>query len=284
VGQWLFGIKRQREMISQKATKRTKWKKAFVNFVPFCSRIRPQVVQPQPFLTSAPLFIILHAVWVDMRRSNIILASGLTVVAAAVIGVDFLWPDQGLPQSQTLPDGSVAFWTVGRTVWRTLPRSQTLPDGSVLKVIAVSFGTNHSYQEVGPKGWQLAIGKRLPYGMAARLGWRFDTKRLGWVSNPYAPFRSVIFTTREGPGSSAIDKIAVVVVDEKSNNQSRNHGGFNVTRMDQTSTHYHQLKIWPISGYPRAIKTPVVQFFWEKGDGTADVPIMQFHIAQPRTP
>jgi len=214
-----------------------------------------------------------------MRRSNIILAIGLAVVVA-VIGIEFLWPDAGLPQSQTLPDGSVTFWTAGRTVWGTLPQSQTLPDGSVLKVVAVSFGTNHSYQEVGPKGWQLAIGQRLPYGMAARLGWRFDTKGLGW-GNTYTGNGPVILTTREGPGKSATNKIAAFTFHD--NGDAWNWGP-DVPRVDQKTTHYHQLQMWPILYYPGRSKTLVVQFIWEKGDGTADVPIMQFHIAQPRTP
>jgi ribosomal protein S27AE len=66
-----------------------------------------------------------------------------------------------------------------------LPRSQRLADGSVLTVESISIGTNHYYHEASPRDWQLAVGKRLPYTLAAGLGWCFDTSGEAIsVSNP----------------------------------------------------------------------------------------------------
>jgi hypothetical protein len=192
-----------------------------------------------------------------MRRSNIILASGLTVVAAAVICIEFLWPDEGLPQSQTLPDGSV------------------------LKVEAVAFGTKLVYHEVPPKAWQLAIGQRLPYALAARVGWRFNTRDWSQIGMQDGMTGLGLFTAREGLGQPTTDAIRVIVLDEHSNSLRLYDRGRSRLNLDNAGLHYHELQSWLFLAYPRRSKTFVVRFLREDGTGKADELVMQFHIANP---
>lgn len=163
-----------------------------------------------------------------------------------------------------------------------LPRSQRLADGSVLTVESISIGTNHYYHEASPRDWQLAVGKRLPYTLAAGLGWCFDTSGEAIsVSNPRMT-SLVIFAKLEGSGTGASDTIRAVVLDEDGNSLGWNDGGGHVGTHDSKGTHYHQLRFWDIPAFPRRSKTLVVRFFQKQGDGNVDLPIMQFHIANPQ--
>jgi|HubBroStandDraft_1064217.scaffolds.fasta_scaffold139948_3 hypothetical protein len=135
-----------------------------------------------------------------MRRSKIVLGVALAVVAAAICVVCF-WPDEGLS------------------------RPQGLRDGSVLTVKAVSFGTDHSYRETRPKPWQLAIGKRLLYALAARLGWHFTTGGSVGTGNWKGTTSMAIFTVREGPGDFPSDSLGAVVLDDQGNSLGWFGGG-----------------------------------------------------------
>ncbi len=193
-----------------------------------------------------------------MRRYVIVLTVVLAAVAA-LVGVERLWPGEGLPSPQALGDGSV------------------------LKVEAISFGTNHYYHEAGPRDWQLAIGKRLPYALAASLGWHFDTKN-GWmgITNSRGPSTMAIFTAREGPGRAASDRIRVVVLDENGNSRYGDPAGSSAGTDHLTPAHYHQMQSWFFPAFPRHGKTLVVRFLREEGKGKAYVPLMQFQIANPQ--
>jgi hypothetical protein len=179
----------------------------------------------------------------------------------------------------------VATLVCAKYLWRSeeLPRSQALADGSVLTVESISIGNSNYYQEAFPKAWQLAIGKRLPYTLAARLGWRFDT-RGDWtcIANPSGMTSLDIFTKREGPGRGASDQIRVVVLDDLGNSLGWHGGGRSSVISDVKGTHYHEMRSWFIPAFPRRGKTLVVRFLREQGDGKADVPIMQFHITNPQ--
>jgi hypothetical protein len=119
--------------------------------------------------------------------------------------------------------------------------------------------------------------------VAARLGWRFNTAG-SWKSivSPSGMTNLVIFTKREGPGRAASDQMRVVVLDDQGNSLDWDEGGGSSTGPDVRGTHYHQMRSWDIPAFPRRGKTLVVRFLLEKGDGTVDVPIMQFHIANPQ--
>lgn len=163
-----------------------------------------------------------------------------------------------------------------------LPRSRKMEDGSVLTVEAVSVGTNLRYHEATPKAWPLAIGQRLPYALAAGLGWRFNTQ--GWMNMtmPNGMTAMGIFTAHEGPGSVASGPMRVVVLDREGNSFGWHEGGGSDSGTDQTHLHYHQLQSWLVPAFPRRDKTVVVRFLRKQGDGKADVPVMQFRIANPQ--
>jgi hypothetical protein len=169
-------------------------------------------------------------------------------------------------------------------IWRPagLPRSQTLADRSVLTVEAISIGTSNYYHESFPKAWQLAVGKWLPYAVAAGLGWRYDTKE-EWASvvHPNGRTGLVIFTKREGAGRAPADKLRVAVLDGQGQTLSWYEGGHDSTTQDTKGAHYHQMKSWDIPTFPRRSKTLVVRFLRKQGDGNPDVPVMQITIDNP---
>jgi len=192
------------------------------------------------------------------RHTKLALTIALAAVAA-LVGVEHFWPTEGLP------------------------RSQTLADGSVLTVESIVFGTSNYYREPFPKAWQLAIGKWLPFKLAAGLGWRFNTKG-DWSSfaNPSGMRSLAIFTKREGPGRDASDQIRVVVLDDQGDSSDWYGAGRSGTGPDSGHTHYHQTQSWDIPAFPRRGKTLVVRFLREQGAAKPGVPVMQFHIANPQ--
>ena len=91
-----------------------------------------------------------------------------------------------------------------------------------------------------------------------------------------------IFTAHEGPGSVASGPMRVVVLDREGNSFGWHEGGGSDSGTDQTHLHYHQLQSWLVPAFPRRDKTVVVRFLRKQGDGKADVPVMQFRIANPQ--
>jgi hypothetical protein len=170
-------------------------------------------------------------------------------------------------------------------LWRSeeLPRSQALGDGSVLTVESISIGNSNYYHEAFPKAWQLAVGKWLPYAAAARFGWRFNTKEC-WTSvvNPSGMTNLVIFTKREGPGPAGLDQIRVEVLDDQGDTLGWYGGGHASTIQDAKGTHYHELQSWDVPAFPRRGKNLVVRCLRKQAGGKPDMPIMQFHIANPQ--
>ncbi len=170
-------------------------------------------------------------------------------------------------------------------IWRSegLPRSQTLADRSVLTVESISIANSNYYHEAFPKAWQLAVGKWLPYAVAAGLGWRYNTKD-EWASvvSPSGLTNLVIFAKREGPGREPTDQIRVGVLDNQGNSLGCYLGGRDSTMQDARSEHYHQMRTWVLSTFPRRGKTLTLRFLRMQGDGKPDLPIMQFDIPNPQ--
>jgi len=192
------------------------------------------------------------------RHTKLVLTIGLAIVVA-LLCVEYRLPSEGLP------------------------RSQTLADGSVFTVEAVSFGTSNYYKEPSPKAWQLAIGKFLPYKLAAGLGWHFDPKG-DWSSIVYPDGMTtlVLFTKREGPGKTPSDQIRAVVLDDQGDSLDWDAGGRSGTAPDSRGTHYRHAQSWDVPAYPRRGKTLVLRFLRKQGDDKPGVPILQLHIANPQ--
>jgi hypothetical protein len=180
---------------------------------------------------------------------------------------------------------AVATLVCAAHIWRSagLPRSVTLADRSVLTVESISIANSNYYHEAFPKAWQLALGKWLPYAVAAGLGWRYNTKdEWAAVGSASGMTNLVIFTKREGPGREPSDQIRVGVLDNHGNTLGWYEGGRDSTMQDARSAHYHQMRTWIIGAFPRRGKTLTVRFWRKEGDGKPDVPILQFEIANPQ--
>jgi len=149
-------------------------------------------------------------------------------------------------------------------------------------VEAISFGTSNYYQEPSPKAWQLAIGRFLPYKLAATLDWRFNTGDWSSIVNPNGMTSLGILAKREGSGRAASDDIRVVVLDGDGNSFGCDRGGRSTGGQDRARTHYHQLRTWDIPAFPRRGNTLVVRLLQKQGDGKVDLPIMQFNFPNPQ--
>src|SRR5665213_1201445 len=192
-----------------------------------------------------------------MRRIKIVLI--VSLAAAALFCVVRLWPDEGLP------------------------RTQTLADGSVFKVESVSFGTNLSYTNASPKAWQLAIGKRLPYALASRLGWRFYP---GFSFSPKKPDSLTglaIFTVRDGPGVPPADGMQVLVLDEKGNSFECDRARCCSVTDLIGGVHYHVWESWVVSAYQRRGNRLLIRCLRKQSDGRADMLINEFFIHNPQS-
>lgn len=158
-----------------------------------------------------------------------------------------------------------------------------LADGSTLRIVDVSFGTDHSYHEAQPKAWQLAMGKKLPYLVAARLGWWFR----GGSSIAQGGYGGVtnllLFFTHEGAGKmrpASRKSYRVIVFDDQGNSFEGEANG-EAGGPDSTDTHFHFLNAASFDAYPRRCKTIGVRFLQDQKDGKAGETIAEFHIPNP---
>src|SRR5215471_8525274 len=63
-------------------------------------------------------------------------------------------------------------------------RSQRLPDGSVLKIVSISYGTNHSLAWPQRKPWEKLLMPHLPRAVNGWLGWESTSGSSGMSPRP----------------------------------------------------------------------------------------------------
>lgn len=153
------------------------------------------------------------------------------------------------------------------------PLTRHLPDGSTVRIAGLMYGTNVTLKE-GPRRWQLAVGRRLPYFIASRLGWWFEGGglSLGGFTNQ----KCFVFLVHEGIGQMPSDNLLrLIALDEHGR---RYDGGWNkgtVAETDASGAHYHILEGRAIERFPPDSKTITLQFT----DGTNAV--ASFLVSNP---
>jgi hypothetical protein len=82
-------------------------------------------------------------------------------------------------------------------------RSQRLPDGSSLKIVSISYGTNHSFAWPHRKPWESFLVQHLPRSLTAKLGWETTSGSVGMSPRP-GEISIAIFTLQEPVKSESV--------------------------------------------------------------------------------
>ena len=172
---------------------------------------------------------------------------------------------------------AIAFLAGGKAD-RSLARR--LADGTTLRIVGISYGTNHSFTEPTPKPWQLAIGAKLPYALASRLGWWFGGGNDTSISNPFGLSNLVLFLVHEGPGTARPAKSYRLVVFDDQGNAFENFSGGGSSGSANVRRHFHVLQSKVIDAYPRRGKTIGLRFLSDPKDGKT-MTVAEFHIPNP---
>jgi len=161
--------------------------------------------------------------------------------------------------------------------------SRKLADGTTLRVVQASFGTVLSYHEPKPRPWLLAVGRRLPFATASRLGWWFNGGDWCSLTCPPGETNFAVFYTHDGPTTPAAasgNHYRIVVFDEQGNSYEgaggRTSGGFN-----PANKYFHTLEMETFPLVPRHGKTIGLRFLSDQKDGKGGTAIAEFHIPNP---
>jgi len=165
-------------------------------------------------------------------------------------------------------------------------RSQRLPDGSVLKIVSISYGTNHSLAWPQRKPWEKLLMPHLPRLVNGWLGWESTSGSAGMSPRP-GEKSIAIFTLREPvtsePGSLRSEfmhpKFKVALCDEggtvyESALGGSTLGGFRGKRA-------WRVQGWQFSKLARDSKYLRLQFFERSADDTNFQQVAEFFIPNP---
>jgi len=162
--------------------------------------------------------------------------------------------------------------------------TRKLADGTTLRIVQTSFGNELSYHEPKPQPWMLAIGRRLPFATASRLGWWFKGGDWDSVTGPPEETNFGLFFTHDGPTTSTAPSRShyhIVLFDEQGNSFDapfavRDSDGFN-----PTNKYFHSLEMQAFPLVPRHGKTIGLRFLSDPQNGKAGAVIAEFRIHNP---
>jgi hypothetical protein len=159
------------------------------------------------------------------------------------------------------------------------PRKHRLPDGSFLKIVSISYGTNHTFALPQHKPWKTFLVTHLPRSWTARLGW--------WANGA-----SVDLSPRPGEASLAIFTICelarptsfssspkVVLSDERATSYDSAFEGAVAGGFD--GKHNWKLVGWQLSKVPRDSKWLSLRFSEQSADGRTRQQVAEFVIPNP---
>lgn len=158
-------------------------------------------------------------------------------------------------------------------------RTRRLPDGSLLKVVSISYGTNHAFTLPKRKPWQTFLVTHLPRFCTAGLGWWANSGSVGMSPRP-GEASLAVFTICElsSPTSfSASPKVALS--DERGNTYDSAFEGAVSAGYD--GKHDWKLVGWQLSKIPREPKWLCLQFSEGSADGKTRHQVAEFFISNP---
>ena len=158
-------------------------------------------------------------------------------------------------------------------------RTQWLPGGSLLKIVSISYGTNHTFTLPQRKPWKTFLVTHLPRFCTARLGWWANGGSVGLSPRP-GEASLAIFTICElsSPTSfSASPKVALS--DERGTTYDSAFEGAVSGGYD--GKHDWKLIGWQLSKIPRDPKWLCLHFSEESAAGKTRQQVAEFFISNP---
>jgi hypothetical protein len=163
-------------------------------------------------------------------------------------------------------------------------RSQRLPDGSILKVVSISYGTNHFLAWPKRKPLEKLLMPHLPRSVNGWLGWESTSGSAGMSPRP-GEKSLAIFTLQEPLKSESARSeffhrsLKVTLCDEGGTVYESASGG-------STLGGYRGKKRWRVVGWqfsklPRDSKYLRLQFSEPSADGSAPQQAAEFFIPNP---
>jgi hypothetical protein len=162
-------------------------------------------------------------------------------------------------------------------------RSQRLPDGSVLKIVSISYGTNHFLAWPQRKPWEKFLMPHLPRAVNGWFGWESTSGSAGMSPRP-GEKSIAIFTLQEPLKSESVraeffhPRFKVSLCDEDGTVYESASGG-------STLGVYRGKKRWKVAGWqfsklPPDSKYLRLQFTEQSADG-ASQQVAEFFIPNP---
>jgi hypothetical protein len=163
-------------------------------------------------------------------------------------------------------------------------RSQRLPDGSVLKIVSISYGTNHFLAWPQRKPWEKLLMPHLPRLVNGWLGWESNSGSAGMSPRP-GEKSLAIFTLQEPVKSESVrseflhPRFKVALCDERGTVYETATGGSGLGG-------YRGKQRWKVAGWqfsklPRDSKYLRLQFSEQSADGSTQQQVAEFFIPNP---
>ena len=163
-------------------------------------------------------------------------------------------------------------------------RSERLPDGSVLKIVSISYGTNHSLAWPQRKPWEKLLMPHLPRLVNGWLGWESTSGSAGMSPRP-GEKSIAIFTLQEPVKSESVKseflrpRFTVALCDEGGTVYESATGGSGLGG-------YRGKQRWKVAGWqfsklPRDSKYLRLQFSEMSADGSTPQRVAEFFIPNP---
>jgi hypothetical protein len=157
--------------------------------------------------------------------------------------------------------------------------TQRLPDGSLLRIVSISYGTNHTFTLPRRPPWKTFLVTHLPRSCTARLGWWANSGSVGLSPRP-GEASLAIFTICElaSPTSfSASPKVAL----SDAQGTSYDSAFEGAVSGNYDGQHDWKLVGWQLSKIPRNSKWLGLRFSEQSADGITRRQVAEFFVPNP---
>jgi len=158
-------------------------------------------------------------------------------------------------------------------------RSQRLPDGSWLKIVAISYGTNHAFTLPKSKPWRRLLVAQLPRSLTARLGWWETGGSIELSPSPGESSLAVFTACELARRRSFSSSPQMVLCDDQGVRYDSAFAGAVAGGFD--GKHDWKLVGWQVSKIPHDSKRLRVEFSELAADRTNRQQVAEFFIPNP---
>jgi len=165
------------------------------------------------------------------------------------------------------------------TTSRTSARRQRLLDCSFLRIVSISYGTNHTFALPNAKPWKTFLVAHLPRLWTARLGWWATGGSVGLSPRPGESSLAIFTVCELAQPSSFSSSPEVVLSDERGTTYDSAFAGAVAGSFD--GKHDWKLVGWQLSKLPRDSKCLRLRFSQQAADGRTREQVAEFCIPNP---